>query len=183
MICWCIGAAYFLATRAGLEDDPSVLSGSKAVALSDDGPIWKITPKDFLDQCQSGIASVWIWSSWPWWDSDVSCAEGINKSLNDLMLFLLCEPMENDPRRRATIPAYSGQRKPLSLILIDKWMDVTHCSPWAFWFAWHCIGRFWYGSHHIQLFAGFLMKNEGCISSASRIKDARQIRDFLATVR
>ena len=115
-----LGTAHFLATRAGWEDDPEVSQWiSKAVALSnDDGPIWKITPKEFLDQM-------------PEWNRQVSeiwerlslneipmflAAEGTNKSLSDLMLFpALANPSVNDPRRRVIIPAYSGQREPLSL--------------------------------------------------------------------
>ena len=114
-----LGAAYSLAINANCEDKEVFEWMHKAAALSgDDGPIWKMTLKDILDQK-------------PEWDRRASeiweqlrrgelpmflAAEGTNKSLSDLMLFpALANPSESDPRRKVTIPAYSGQRHPLSL--------------------------------------------------------------------
>ncbi len=125
-----LGDAYFLATRAGWEDENVFQWMHKAAALSgDDGPIRKMTLKDLVDQK-------------PEWDRRASeiweqlrhgeipmflAAEGTNNSLSDLMLFpALANPSENDSRRRVTIPAYSGQRHPLSLDTnVQIGMDVT----------------------------------------------------------
>ena len=126
-----LGDAHFLATRAGWEDHPEVSQWMhKAVSLSDDdGPIWKMTMKDFVDQ-----KSEWnrrtseIWEQLSRGDIPMFLAvQGINKSLNDLMLFpALANLLESDPRRRVTIPAYSGQRKPLPLSTDRQiGMDVT----------------------------------------------------------
>ena len=184
-----LGAAYFLAVRAGLEDDQNVSQWiPKAVALSgDDGPIWKITLKDLADQK-------------PDWDrrtSEISAqlsrgdipmflaAEGINKSLNDLMLFpALANLSENDPRRRATIPAYSGQRKPLSLDTDRQiGMDVTALLTLSFLNLLDVALDAFDTVHIPHSTLGWLFdeKQKVAFHQPSRIKDARQIRDFLAT--
>ena len=113
-------SAYFLATSAGLEDDPEIAQWiQKAIVLSgEDGPIQMMTLSDLLDKK-------------PEWDRQASdiwkmlirnelpmflAAQSLNKSLSDLMLFpALANPSESDPRRRDVIPAYSGQRQSLSL--------------------------------------------------------------------
>ncbi len=125
-----LGDAYFLATRAGWEGKEVSQWMHKATTLSgEDGPIWKMKLKELLDQK-------------PEWDRRASeiweqlrcgelpmflAAEGTNKSLSDLMLFpALANPSEGDPRRRVTIPAYSGQRHPLSLNTDRQiGMDIT----------------------------------------------------------
>ena len=102
----------------------------KAAALSgEDGPIWKITMKDFLDQkpeWDRRVSEIWEQLS----RGDIPmflAAEGVNKSLTDLMLFpTFANLLESDLRRRSTIPAYSGQREPLSLdINRQVGMDAT----------------------------------------------------------
>ena len=125
-----LGEAYFLATRAGWEDDEVFQWMHKASALSgDDGPIWKITPKDFLDQVPEwNRRASEIWEQLGRGEIPMFlAAEGINKSLHDLMLFpAWTNPLESDPRRRVTIPAYSGQREPLHLDTNKQiGMDVT----------------------------------------------------------
>lgn len=114
-----LGTAYFLATRAGWEDQEVVQWIQQAAALSgEDGPIQMMTLKNLVDQK-------------PEWDRRASeiweqlnrgeipmflAAEGTNQSLSNLMLFpALANPSVNDPRRRVIIPAYSGQRQSLSL--------------------------------------------------------------------
>ena len=184
-----LGAAYFLATRAGLEDDPSVSQWiPKAVALSDDdGPIWKITPKDFLDQVPE-----WNRRASEIWEQ-LGCgelpmflaAERINQSLNDLMLFpAFANLLENDPRRRATIPAYSGQRKPLPLDTDRQiGMDVTALLTLSFLNLLDAALDAFDTVHipHSTLCWLFDEKQRVAFHQPSRIKDARQIRDFLAT--
>lgn len=112
-----LAAGYFLAAKAGWEDDSEVLQWlHKAAELSgDDGPIQKMSLKDILERK-------------PEWDRRESetwaqlsrgnipmfiAAELLNKSLIDLTLFpALANPSKNDPRRRSTVSAYSGKRKP-----------------------------------------------------------------------
>lgn len=184
-----LGAAYFLATKAGLEDDPSVSQWiPKAVALSDDdGPLWKITPKDFLDQV-------------PEWNRRASeireqlgrgeipmflAAKGINKSLNDLMLFpAFANLLENDPRRSVTIPAYSGQRQPLHLDTDRQiGMDATALFTLSFLDLLDEALDAFDTIHIPHSTLGWLFdeKQRVAFHQPSRIKDARQIRDFLAT--
>lgn len=189
-----LGAAHFLATRAGWEDDPSVSQWiPKAVALSgDDGPIWKMTLKDFLDQK-------------PEWDRQASeiwkqlrrgdipmflAAEGSNQSLNDLMLFPAFanlserDSRENDPRRRVTIPAYSGQREPLRLDT-DKQigMDATALLTLSFLDLLDTTLDAFDTIHIPHSTLGWLFDEEQRVAfhQPSRINDARQIREFLAT--
>ena len=184
-----LGAAHFLATRAGWEDDPDVSEWiPKAVALSDaDGPIWKMTIKDFLDQV-------------PEWNRQASeiweqlsrgkipmflAAEGTNKSLNDLLLFpAIANPSESDPRRRVTIPAYSGRREPLSLDTNRQiGMDATALLTLSFLNLLDDVLDAFDTVHipHSTLRWLFDEKQRVAFHQPSRIKDARQIRDFLAT--
>ena len=122
--------AFFLATGAGWEDDEVFQWMHKATALSgDDGPIWKVTLKDLVnqkpdrDRRASEIREQLSRGDIPMF----LAAEGTNNSLSDLMLFpALANLSENDPRGRDIIPAYSGQRHPLSLNTDRQvGMDVT----------------------------------------------------------
>ena len=125
-----LGAACILATRAGWEDENVFQWMHKAAALSgDDGPIWNMSLKDLVDQKpdRDRRASE-IWEQWNRNEIPMFlAAEGINNSLSDLMLFpALANLSKNDPRGRDVIPAYSGQRHPLSLNTDRQaGMDVT----------------------------------------------------------
>ena len=189
-----LGAAHFLATRAGWENDPEVSQWiPKAVALSDaDGPIWKMTIKDLLDQV-------------PEWNRQASeireqlgrgeipmflAAEGINKSLNDLMLFPAFanlsegDPRERDPRRTVTIPAYSGRREPLPLDTDRQiGMDATTLLTLSFLNLLDKAFDAFDTVHIPHSTLGWLFdeKQRVAFHQPSRIEDARQIRDFLAT--
>ena len=183
-----LGDAFFLATRAGWEDENVFQWMHKAAALSGtDGPIWKMKLKDLVDQK-------------PEWDHQASeireqlgrgeipmflAAKGINKSLNDLMLFpAFANLLENDPRRRATIPAYSGQRKPLPLDTNRQiGMDVTALITLSFLNLLDAALDAFDTVHIPHSTLGWLFDEKQRIAfhQPSRIKDARQIRDFLAT--
>ena len=189
-----LGAAHFLATRAGWEDDPNVSEWiAKAVALSDeDGPIWKITPKDFLDQVPE-----WNRQASEIWEqlrrgelAMFLAAEGVNKSLNDLMLFPAFanlsegDPRERDPRRTVTIPAYSGKREPLPLDTDRQiGMDATTLLTLSFLNLLDDALDAFRTVHipHSTLSWLFAEKQRVAFHQPSRIRDARQIRDFLAT--
>ncbi len=183
-----LGAAHFLATRAGWENDPEVSEWiPKAVALSDDdGPIWKMTLKDFLDQVPEwNRRASEIWEQLGRGELPMFlAAEGVNKSLNDLLLFpAIANPSESDPRRRVTIPAYSGRREPLSLDTNRQiGMDATALLTLSFLNMLDNALDAFDTIHipHSTLRWLFDEKQRVAFHQPSRIKDARQIRDFLA---
>ena len=115
-----LGAAYFLATNAGWEDNNEISQWiHKAAALSEkDGPIQRMTLKDVLDlkpQWDRRTSEVWQLLSRGEIPMFVA-AQSLNKSLIGLMLFpALANLSESDPRRRGAVPAYSGQRQPRTL--------------------------------------------------------------------
>jgi hypothetical protein len=160
----------------------------KAAELSgDDGPIQKMALKDILN-----------WK--PEWDRRESetwqllsrgeipmflAAKSLNRSLIDLMLFpALANLSESDPRRRGAISAYSGKRQPtpvdtagtvgmdatalltLSVLnLLDKVFDAfdTVYVP------------------HSTLAWLFEEKQKAAFHQPSRIRDAHQVRNLIAT--
>ena len=111
-----LGAAYFLAANAGLEDNKEVIQWiHRAAALSgQDGPIQMLSLKDVLDlkpEWERRSSEIWKLLS----RGEIPmflAAQSLNKSLVGLMLFpALANLSESDPRRRGAIPAYSGQRR------------------------------------------------------------------------
>ena len=184
-----LASAYFLASSAGWEDDPQVSQWiQKAVQLSgEDGPLQMMTLKDIVDQK-------------PEWDRRESeiwqmlsrgeipmfiAAQYINKSLIDLMLFpALANLSERDPRRRGIIPAYSGQRQPLSLDTSKQiGMDVTVLLTLSFLDLLDEALDAFDKVHIPHSTLNWLLdeKQRVAFHQPSRIKDARQIRDLLAT--
>ena len=184
-----LASAYFLASSAGWEDDPQVSQWiQKAVQLSgEDGPLQMMTLKDIVDQK-------------PEWDRQESeiwqmlssgeipmflAAQYLNKSLIDLMLFpALANLSENDPRRRGIIPAYSGQRQPLSLNTSRQiGMDVTVLLTLSFLDLLDEALDAFDKVHIPHSTLNWLLdeKQRVAFHQPSRIKDARQIRDLLAT--
>ncbi|MEJ1418924.1 MAG: HNH endonuclease [Candidatus Sedimenticola sp. (ex Thyasira tokunagai)] len=111
-------AAYSLATSAGWEDEEAVVQWlHNAAKLSgDSGPIQRMSTKDILDQ-----APEWNRRENETWknlsDGNIpifGAAKLLNRSLIDIFLLpALANPSEQDPRRRAIVPAYSGVRQPL----------------------------------------------------------------------
>lgn len=113
-----LATAYMLATKAGWEGDINVFNWlSQAAELSgDEGPIKKMTMKDLLDwkpdwdQRESEI-----WKLLTQGDIPIFlAAQSLNKSLLELSLVpALLNLSEKDPRRRAAIPAFCGNRQPM----------------------------------------------------------------------
>lgn len=184
-----LASAYFLASSAGWEDDPQVSQWiQKAVQLSgEDGPLQMMTLKDIVDQK-------------PEWDRRESeiwqmlsrgeipmfiAAQYINKSLIDLMLFpALANLSERDPRRRGIIPAYSGQRQPLSLDTSKQiGMDVTALLTLSFLDLLDEALDAFDKVHIPHSTLNWLLdeKQRVTFHQPSRIKGAHQIRDLLAT--
>ncbi|MCE2449685.1 MAG: HNH endonuclease [Candidatus Latescibacteria bacterium] len=183
-----LGIAYFLATKAGCEDQETIQWMYKAVALSgDDGPIWQMPLKEIWGQKQE-----WERRESEIWDklsrSELPmflAAHSLNKSLSDLMLFpTLANPRERDPRRRGNISAYSGQRQPLSPDTSRQiGMDATALLTLSFLGLLDEVLDAFDTVHIPHSTLGWLFDEKQRIAfhQPSRIKDAHKIRDLLAT--
>lgn len=184
-----LAAAYFLASNAGWEDDAEVSQWlHKAAALSgDDGPIQKMTLKDVLDRKPE-----WDRRESETWQllgrGDVPmflAAQSLNKSLIDMMLFpALANLSESDPRRRGAISAYSGKRQPTSFDTGGTaGMDATALLTLSFLNLLNKALDSFETVHvpHSTLTWLFEEKQKAAFHQPSRIKDAHQVRHFLAT--
>ena len=183
-----LGTAYFLATNAGWEDQETTQWMYKAAALSgNDGPIWQMPLKEIWDQKQE----------WDRRESEISqqlrrgeipmflAAHSLNRSLSDLMLFpALANLAENDLRGKGAIPAYSGQRQPLSPDTSRQiGMDATALLTLSFLDLLDEALDAFDTVHIPHSTLGWLFDEKQRIAfhQPSRIRDARQIRDLLAT--
>ena len=183
-----LGTAYFLATKAGWEDQETVQWMHRAVALSgDDGPIWQVSLKEIWGQKQE-----WERRESEIWDKlsrgelpMFLAAHSLNKSLSDLMLFpALANPKETDPRRRGNIPVYSGQRQSLSLdTSMQIGIDATALLTLSFLDLLDEALDAFDTVHIPHSTLGWLFdeKQRVAFHQPSRIRDSRQIRDLLAT--
>ena len=184
-----LAEAYLLASNAGWEDDPRVFEWiQKAVELSgDDGPLWKVTPRELLDlepDWNRSASEIWQQLS----HGEISMflvAIFLNRSLGDLMLFpALANPSEIDPRRRGAIPAYSGQRQPTPLNTGGQvGMDVTALLTLSLLNSLDKALDAFETVHlpHSTLHWLFHEKQRVAFHQPSRIKAARQLRDLIAT--
>ena len=186
-----LAKAYFLASNAGWENDAEVFTWlEKAADLSaDDGPLQRMTLKDLVDRK-------------PEWDRRESrtwqllgraeipmslAAESFNRPLIGLMLFpALANLSESDPRHRNVILAYGGEhRKPTRLVTVGtttavdttalltlSFLDLLDTALDAFETVW---------VPHSTLSWLFEEKQKTAFHQPSRIKDAHQIRNLLAT--
>ena len=185
-----LAAAYHLAATAGWEKDEIVTTWiQQAVKLSGDhGPIWRMTLEDLLDRK-------------PEWDRHESktwrmlsqgevpifiAGEALNKTLVNIMLFpALANSSEPDPRRRSAIPAYSGNRGSLPLdnsvmtigidasaLLTLGFLDLLDATLDSF--------ETIYVSHSTPTWL-LEEKQKAAFHQPSRIKDASQVRNMLAT--
>ena len=183
-----LGTAYLIATRAGWENREVSQWIQKAAEISgDDGPIQRVSIKEFVDRKPD----------WEQRDSEISrqlsrgdlpmylAAQVRNTSLGGMMLFsALANLDENDPRRKDIIPAYSGQRQktPLdtgghvgidaSALLTLSFLNVLDKALDAF------------DTIHVPHSAlGWLFeeKQRVTLHQPSRITDAHQIRDLMVS--
>lgn len=184
-----LAAAYFLASSAGWESEVEVGQWLfKAAELSgEDGPIQKMTLKDIVDRK-------------PDWDRRESetwkllsrgeipmflAAQSLNKSLIGLMLFpALANLSESDPRRRSTIPAYSGKRQPVRFDIVGATvgMDATALLTLSFLnLLDKALDAFdvVYVPHSTLAWL-FEEKKKAAFHQPSRIRAAHLVRDFLA---
>ena len=182
--------AYFLASSSDWENDAEV-SGwlNKAAELSgDDGPFQRMSLKEILDQK-------------PKWDQQESeiwrlfshgeipmffTAQSLHKSLIHLTFFpALANLSANDPRYKSAIPAYSGNCQSTQFDLVDAvaGMDTTALLTLSFLDildqAFDVFKTVWVP--HSTLIWLFEEKQRAVFHQPSRIKNAHQIRHFLAT--
>ena len=117
-----LAGAYFLATNAGLEDDPEITGWlHRAAQLSgEDGPIqtasleeilalqphWKDRHERTWRMLRNGEVPMFM------------AAQSLNRSLIEMIAVpLLANMQEDDPRRRIPIYAFSGKRAPVTVPL------------------------------------------------------------------
>ena len=184
-----LAAAYFLASKAGWEDESLVYQWlERAAEISDDaGPIQRVSLKDMLDRK-------------PEWDRHASetwqhLAEGkvpiflaapsLNRSLIDLMLLpALGNQLERDPRRRGIIPAYSGKRQLKSLNAdIAIGVDITALVTLSFLNVLEkALDTFAviYVPHSTLIWL-FEEKQKVAFHQPSRIRDAHRVQHLLST--
>lgn len=181
-------AAYFLATRAGWEDEPAVGQWlHNAAEFSDDsGPIKKMSMKDLLDRAPEwNRRETDIWQQLN--DGSIpifGLAKLLNRSLIDMFLLpALANPAEPDPRKRALVPAYSGVRQSLLCNYRVVGMEATALLTLG------VLGLLEKACNAFERIViphstlGWLFEEKQKISfhQPSRIKNASKIRQLLAT--
>lgn len=180
-------AAYFLATRAGWENEEIVARWlHEAAELSTEGgPIQRMAIKDLLDR-----APEWNRRETETWQQlnkgtipIFGAAHLLNRSLIDMFLLpALANPYEPDLRKRSLVPAYSGVRQSspckYRVIAIDSTALLTlgmlSLLELTFSFFERII------IPHSTLNWLFSEKQEVSFHQPSRIKNANKIRDLLA---
>lgn len=185
-----LSTAYLLATTAGWEDDGTVGHWiHKAADLSgENGPIQSMTLQDLVDRTPDwNRRESETWQMLGRGEIPIFLAgESLNKSLINLMLFpALANRSEHDPRRRAMIPAYSGKRSalPLDPSTTTVGMDATALITLSFLnLLDKALDAFdtVYVPHSTLAWL-FEEKQKAAFHQPSRIRDAHQVRNLLAT--
>ena len=185
-----LAGAYFLATRGGWEDNQEVVRWlHRAAALSgDDGPLQRVSLRDVLSrQPEWDRRESESWAVLTRGECPLFVASGsLNRSLVDLTLFpALANRKQSDPRRRGTIPAFSGNREAQRfstdsttigldatalltlgfLGILDKVLDAFETVYVA----------------HSTLAWLFRERQRARFHQPSRIRNARRVRDLLST--
>ena len=182
-------AAYFLASKAGWEDDPAVFDWLQTAATLSgaDGPIRRMSLKDIMErkpEWERRESESWKQLSYGNVPMFVA-AQALNRSLIDLMLIpALANLVEKDPRRRGTIAAYSGRRHQTpfntsgalgidaTVLLTLSFLDLLDKALDAFDKV-HVP--------HSTLTWLFEEKQKAAFHQPSRIKDAHLLRNLLST--
>ena len=181
--------AYFLAANAGWEDNRQVSQWiQKAAVLSgENGPLQMMTLTDLLDQKPKWERQEYeIWELLRRGEIPISlAAQYLNKPLSDLMLSPAWANLsKSDPRQRSPIPAYSGQRQPLSVDISRRiGMDATALLTLSFLNLLDEALDAFDMVHIPHSTLGWLLdeKQRVAFHQPSRIRDAHHIRDLLAT--
>lgn len=185
-----LARAYFVATSAGLEDDPQVGKWlERAAELSgDDGPLKKMSLKDILERK-------------PEWDRRESetwrllaqgqlpifiAAQSLNRTLIDLTTFpALANLTETDLRRRSAIPAYSGKSVPQQFDVSGKKfaLDATALLTLSFLNILDVTLDVFETVYIPHSTLGWLFEERQKVAfhQPSRIANSRRVRDLLAT--
>ena len=183
-----LAAAYYLATKAGWEKDAKVFSWlHRAVELSgDDGPLLEVTLKEVFNlrpewiRHQADTLQMLSRGDIPMFFA----VHSLNRSLVNLMLFpALANSLEDDPRRRIGIPAYSGN--PAATIPHTSGtvgVDATVLLTLGFLGLLEEALDFFDTVYlpHSTLSWLFEEKQRASFHQPSRIRDAHQIRHLLA---
>ena len=186
-----LSRAYLLASEGGWEDDPKAVWWlRKAASLSgDDGPMRSVSFRDMVN-----LNSEWNQRNHEIWRLYASgeitmllAAHYLNRSAAELTLFrALANLSEVDPRRRGVIPAYSGNRSPACIdISAAVGFDATALLTLGF------LGQDLLEKAldafetvyipHSTLAWLFEEREKVGFHQPSRIRDARKLRDLLAT--
>lgn len=184
-------AAYDLAARAGWEGDPEAIGWlHRAVELSgDQGPAQRITVREIL-----GLKPGWdrhedkIWQALSRGEVPmIHAAQLLNRSLVHFMLFpAYANLSQRDPRRRGPIPAYSGNHKS-TLAPLDTGrtvgMDATMLLTLSFLYLLETALDTFHTVYipHSTLHWLSQEKQRATFHQPSRIREARVLRDLLAT--
>ena len=186
-----LAAAYFLASKAGWENDADANRWlQEAVSLSgDDGPMRSVSLKDVLNLKSKGDQR-WSETLRQYFSGDLPVfltAYSSHRSVFDFTFFPAVTNMsETDPRRRRPIPAYSGKRNSVEIETdITLGIDATALITLSFLdeelldkvfdaFRTVCVP-------HSTLAWLFEEKRKIEFHQPSRIRDARKVRDLLAT--
>jgi len=183
-----LSSAYFLASSAGLEDDDIVVQWlHKAAELSgDNGPIRMMSTKDIFDskpEWDRRESETWRLLS----NGDISlflAGQSLNKTLVDLTVFpAFLNITEPDPRRRSAIPAFSGNRPPISFIPGEKivGIDATALLTLAYLGVLDkALNAFKtvYIPHCVLVWL-FEEKQKVAFHQPNRIRDAYKVRDLI----
>ena len=185
-----LAGAYFLATRAGWDDDSNVFQWLEKAARSSDehGPVRQVRFEDILagkpewDQLESETWRQLASGEVPMF----SAARSLNRSLVDLTIFPAFGNLsESDPRRRAAIAAYCGNRNPEKLPNTNMTIGVDPTALLTLSYL-NLLDKVFntyetvYVSHSTLAWL-FEERQEAAFHQPSRIRNARRIRDSLAT--
>jgi len=182
-----LATAYFLASRAGWEDESTAAQWlHRAAELSgENGPLQKMTLKDLQDRKPD-----WDRREDEAWqqlnDGNLpifGAASLLNRSLVDMILLpALANPLEQDPRRRVLVPAYSGVRQPCPCDYRVVAMDATALLTLGVLGLFDVISDFFECViiPHSTLRWLFGEKQNITFHQPSRIKDAHKLRQLLA---
>ena len=186
-----LAAAYFLASKAGWENDPDASRWlQEAVSLSgDDGPMRPVSLKDILNLKSKGDQR-WSETLCQYFSGDLPvflAAYSSHRSVFDFTFFpAVANLSETDPRRRRLVPAYSGKRNSMEIETdITLGIDATALITFSFLDE-ELLGKVFdaFGKicvPHSTLAWLFEEKRKMEFHQPSRIRDARKVRDLLAT--
>ena len=185
-----LARAYLVATSAGWEDDHQVFQWlERAAELSgNNGPLQRMSLKDILDRKPEWgrrESDIWQWLAQGRIPIFMA-AQSLNKTLINLTTFpALVNLSETDPRRRRAIPAYSGGRVPQPFDLTGKKvaLDATALFTLSFLkildLALDAFETVYIPHSTLGWLFGELQK--AAFHQPSRIRNARKVRDLLAT--